>query len=311
MRQPLPPSVSGSTDPASVSTISRNRIRGISAAAVLLTGSGLLVAEQKPASIRTANPAKPASVAKAALPDDIDVASQVTDVMSFDRAFATARDEVGMGGVFSWHGRWYNTFSKDEWSSLSLPQRKEFVELVMQEELPVKPYHQPVHHAVATLPPLVEKSASAEPTLIEGHLHGQRIIGLDFDHDGMIDTVVMEGLDGHTYRVVDNGGDDSLDTLLRYDALTDQVLTVERLNTPLLLSVDQFSRGLEESMVNDVVDSILQPDLSPSPASTPTDVTHDDEEDLMADDESVDSDDDTDDTYINDGDVHDMDNQTP
>ncbi len=312
MRQPFLPPVPGSTDPASVSTISRTRIRGISAAAVLLTGSGLLVAERNPTSISTANLAKPASITKPTLPDDIDVASQITDVMSFDRAFATARNEVGMGGVFSWHGRWYNTFSKDEWSSLSLPQRKEFVELVMQEELPVKPYHQPVHQGISTLLSPAEKPVSREPTLIEGHLHGQRIIGLDFDHDGMIDTVVMEGSDGHTYRVVDNGGDNSLDTLLRYDALTDQILTVERLDTPLLLSVDQFSRGLEESMVNDVVDSILQPDLSPSPVSTPTDATHDDdEEDLLANDESADSDDDTDDTYINDGDVHDMDNQTP
>lgn len=310
MRQSSPPPAPRTGLPATASTIPVNRIRGISAAAVLLTGSGILIAERSSTDRNPVTSGHPASIAKPALPDDIDVAHKVTDSMSFDQAFATARDEVGMGGIFNWQGRWYNTFNKNEWSSLSLPQRKEFVELVRQEELPVQPYHQVGRHAAAVSPLSTEKPTVGEPTLIEGHLHGQRIIGLDFDHDGMIDTVVMEGTDGYTYRVVDNGGDDSLDTLLRYDALTEQVMTVERLNTPLLLSVDQFSQGLEESMVNDVVDSILQPDLDPSSASIHTVAAGNDDE-LTEDDESDDSYNDADDTYVNDGDVHDMDNQVP
>lgn len=41
-------------------------------------------------------------------------ASSPADEMSFSEAFATAREEVGPGGVFMWHGNAYNTFYAEE-----------------------------------------------------------------------------------------------------------------------------------------------------------------------------------------------------
>ena len=147
------------------------------------------------------------------LPDDIDVAGKVTDEMSFEQAFAAARNEVGMGGVFGWHGHWYNTFEKDEWSSLSLEQRQEYTEMITGEKLPVQVYHKPDTDSQTT--PVKQIT---EPTAIEGTLNGQRVIGLDYNHDGVIDVLVMEGEDGNIYRVADATGDDGLDTIYRYDA---------------------------------------------------------------------------------------------
>ena len=97
------------------------------------------------------------------IPEDIDVAGKVTDDMSFAQAFEAARSEVGMGGVFGWHGHWYNTFEKDEWGSLSLEQRQQYTEMITGEKLPVHAYHQPVAEVQ-----VVQAEQPTEPTAIEG-----------------------------------------------------------------------------------------------------------------------------------------------
>ena len=232
-------------------------------------------------------------------PEKIDVAGKVTDTMSFEQAFAAARNEVGVEGLFRWHGRWYNTFEKEEWSSLSLEQRQDFAERITGEKLPVRAYHAPVAETGdETAQP------APEPTAIEGHLNGQRVIGLDYDHDGVIDVLVMEGEDGNTFRVVDETGNDGLDTVYRYDALDGELTGAVRLDHPFVLSNDDFSQALEESMSKEVVDSILESDTTSTALLTSAE-TDDEEEDVDDDDKPQDSDDD--DTYTNDGDVQDMD----
>lgn len=43
----------------------------------------------------------------------------VSDAMSFNDAFAVAREEVGPGGVFQWNGNYYSTYTAEEWNSMS------------------------------------------------------------------------------------------------------------------------------------------------------------------------------------------------
>ncbi|WP_338874425.1 hypothetical protein WBJ53_02285 [Spirosoma sp. SC4-14] len=291
-----------SATPTSGLDKNQKKMLGISAAALLLGGSAWAIV-QKTKNLPN-NPADPneaptgGSESSILLPDDIDVAGKVTDKMSFEQAFEAARKEVGLGGVFSWHGRWYNTFEKEEWRSLSLEQRQEFTEMVAQEHLPVKPFA-----TVST--PIEVANVSTEPTLIEGHLNGQRIMGLDFDHDGVIDTVVMDGADGYTYRIVDATGDEGLDTFYRYDALNGELVEIEKLDNPFVLSNDQFSQGLEESMSKEIVDSILDDGTSDTDSVMAVDETIDEPD--AADDQGFSDSYDTDDTYINDGNVADMD----
>ena len=54
------------------------------------------------------------------------VATSVNDDMSFTDAFNAAREEVGSGGVFEWHGYIYSTFTDEEWNSMSEAEREEY-----------------------------------------------------------------------------------------------------------------------------------------------------------------------------------------
>lgn len=284
---------------------SQKKMLGISAAALLLGGTAWAITQRNSENPAVTSPNEPTTNLETVLPPDIDVAGKVTDGMSFEQAFTAAREEVGMGGVFGWHGHWYNTFAKEEWSSLSLDQRQEYTEMITGEKLPVTAYHPPVADttAVVTEPP-------TEPTAIEGHLNGQRVIGLDYNHDGVIDVLVMESNDGNIYKVVDATGDDGLDTVYQYDSLDGELTAVVRLDQPVVLSNDQFSQGLEESMSKEVVDSILEPDASAPEALSPVDEETIDETDDSADDSTspylTNSNEPDDDTYVNNGNVHDM-----
>lgn len=56
------------------------------------------------------------------------IAESVTDDMSFGEAFASARKEVGSGGIFEWHGNVYNTYTAEEWAHLTPEQQHEFAQ---------------------------------------------------------------------------------------------------------------------------------------------------------------------------------------
>lgn len=298
-----------STAPVPNPVQNKKKATGIAAAALLLGGSAWAIKQDRPTSPGDGPEPIPGDPEgdTIVLPRELDVAGKVTDAMSFDEAFAAAREEVGMAGVFGWHGRWYNTFLKEEWSELSVQQRMDFTEMVTHEHLPVKPYEPNVTKSPDPTPPPVEP----EPTLIEGHINGHRVMGLDFDQDGVIDTLVMDAEDGYTYRVVDATGDQGLDTIYKYDALDGDWVMVEKIDHPFVLSNDDFNQNLEETMSRDIVDSILDADDSapanaePMPASaTETDTEPDDDTIYLTDVQGAD-----DDTYNNHGDVREMDEQ--
>lgn len=50
----------------------------------------------------------------------------VGDDLSFGEAFAEAREQVGAGGIFEWHGGVYGTFYADEWEEMTPEQRDDF-----------------------------------------------------------------------------------------------------------------------------------------------------------------------------------------
>ncbi|WP_080241170.1 hypothetical protein [Spirosoma rigui] len=291
-------------------TVNKKKLLGISAATVLLGSAvGLAIANNTnegesvpPASDSSTLPSEPAT---GRLPQDIDIAGKVTDDMSFEQAFAAARDEVGEVGVFNWHGLWYNTFREEEWSDLSLEQRQEFVEAITGEKLPVKPYSPTQINKTADVNTSGSQQPQPDPTVIEGYLNGHRVMGLDFNQDGVIDTLVMDGEDGSTYRVVDATGDDGLDTVYQYNSLDGKLTAVVSLDQPFVLSNENFSQHLENSMSQEVVDSILEPDEAISPTLPADDDTphalQEDPNEYMA------GTDEPDDTYVNNGDVRDMD----
>lgn len=52
-------------------------------------------------------------------PSTVHQSFAVNNDMSFAEAFAAARQDVGAGGVFVWHGNIYGTYTADEWNSMS------------------------------------------------------------------------------------------------------------------------------------------------------------------------------------------------
>ena len=57
----------------------------------------------------------------------------VDDSMSFSQAFEAARAQVGAGGVFTWHGNIFNTYTADEWKAMSNADKHQFAEQVKPE----------------------------------------------------------------------------------------------------------------------------------------------------------------------------------
>ena len=57
---------------------------------------------------------------------EVQVATDVSDNMSFGEAFAAARAEVGPGGCFEWHGMVYGTYTADEWNGMTAGERAEY-----------------------------------------------------------------------------------------------------------------------------------------------------------------------------------------
>ncbi|MEZ0607485.1 hypothetical protein ACAW74_03165 [Fibrella sp. WM1] len=270
----------------------RRRV-GISAAAMLLGGGaalGLIPRAGEPPQ----RPTVPTD--EAALPPGAAVATTVDDSMTFGEAFAAARAEVGPGGVFRWHGRPYNTFWQEEWADLSLAQRQEYAEQVLNTDLPVRQmaaageWNVP-SHTVAMM---------GKPTVIEGYVGDRRVMGVDDDNDGTIDALVIAGEDGTTYKVVDRVGDAGLDTLYEYDAVAGEYQLLHALPTPTVLTNGQLSANLEEAMSKQVINELLADELPTATRLHPA--AHVD----TSDDDQFD-DDVVDDSYINDGDVDDMD----
>jgi len=90
---------------------------------------------------------------------DSKMATTVSDDMTFEDAFAAARDEVGAGGVFTWHDNVYGTFTTDEWEAMTPQEQMDYFAAVsgqeVSEHIAAQPQVQEVHHyhhAVADQP---------------------------------------------------------------------------------------------------------------------------------------------------------------
>lgn len=58
------------------------------------------------------------------------MATCVNDSMSFSDAFNAAREEVGAGGVFEWHGNLYSTYTAAEWYNMDATARNELADSI-------------------------------------------------------------------------------------------------------------------------------------------------------------------------------------
>jgi hypothetical protein len=195
----------------------------------ILMGAGMLYAgqtyaankedapEEKPEDVAAPEPGETSHT----LENGLQVAA-VNDDMSFGEAFAAARAEVGPGGVFHWHGGIYNTYSADEWNSMSVEQKHNFAQQVQPEIRPdelstptdanpqVVVVHHVYHHEEAPAAPEVHQAATTtEDVQVVDQQTAQ-----NFEQDGDVHIVGYANVDGHLMVGYDSDGDGQADVAI-------------------------------------------------------------------------------------------------
>ncbi len=191
--------------------------------------------------------------------DAIQVAHSVNDSMSFSEAFAAARNEVGPGGAFVWHGNVYGTYRADdpEWQGMSAEDRTEFSHNVLSQVHPA-PYT-----PTANEPQIVEvpeegahESVSAETDESENGVD-VHIVGLHQgqSEDGTIVTVGTGTLNGHLANFIDSDGDGEVDTIL-LDANDNQALDEGEVHVASYMSVDDMIAEVQSNNPAEIEDAL-------------------------------------------------------
>lgn len=149
----------------------------------------------------------------------------VSDDMSFNEAFAAAREEVGAGGVFEWHGGVYGTYYANEWNSMTPEQQAEFGNHVSYGAGETSVHHEtsghtattthtaeahvgtgdrpvvthveePTHNSESEVQIVGVHEATMEDgstaTIGEMNIHGQEVFVVDVDHDGTFDVMMSD-----------------------------------------------------------------------------------------------------------------------
>lgn len=144
--------------------------------------------------------------------DGLPVATTVNDDMTFGEAFAAAREEVGPGGVFEWHGGVYGTYYADEWSNMTSEEQADFGSHIsyggagQQQEEPTTNTNEPYAEEIEVKPEQeaeVQILGVSQDTLDDGtpvtvgHLsaNGEDVYVVDVDQNGQFD-VIMQDLNG-------------------------------------------------------------------------------------------------------------------
>lgn len=133
-------------------------------------------------------------------------ADSVNDDMSFNEAFASARSEVGAGGIFEWKGNSYNTYTKEEFDRMTDEEQGDYVESIEGQVISVEE--------------TTEAEINNELDVIEGET-------IDFDGDGVNDAMYVDA-DGNDEidLMVDNDGDGQVDEII-YDVTEDDIGDLE------------------------------------------------------------------------------------
>lgn len=142
--------------------------------------------------------------------------AHVSDSQSFAQAFADARQQVGPGGIFEWHGQVYGTYYADEWNSMSQEQRNDYwasVNAQAAHDEDWNPYsntHQDIvshDNDTSNLMASNEEHIDNDPaprvevgqivsqdgiTMAEVSFDGEPMLVADTDNDGVIDTMAAD-----------------------------------------------------------------------------------------------------------------------
>lgn len=146
-------------------------------------------------------------------------AHSVNDDMSFSEAFASARNEVGAGGAFVWHGQVYGTYRGDdpEWIEMTDEDRTAHSQEILSQ-VHARPYTPTLDEPETVPAPQVRSEAHDAPVAdedeyvedIDVHILGVGELPTPY---GTVQAGVGV-LDDHQAVFADTDGDDMVDTVL-------------------------------------------------------------------------------------------------
>lgn len=193
--------------------------------------------------------------------------AHVSDSISFDQAFASARAEVGPGGAFAWHGGIYGTYYETEWDAMSDEQRVAYTQSVHPEIAPqhvhvsqineahpdvvvdvkVTDSHETQSHHNDALPAYTDHSSDSQETFVEdnddvhivgqGDIQGHGAVALDMSGNYEADVVIID--------IDDSNSLTDPDVVVFRGGMATTIGDIEEGNPPVSLIGDEHQVGME------------------------------------------------------------------
>ena len=133
--------------------------------------------------------------------DAVPTATNVLDTMSEHDAFAIARQEIGPGGIYMYHGKYMSTYTKEEQEQMSSDHKKAFEEATHGKdvshpnissadthEVPLAADHKEAFEAIKHQ--VVEVEGSKYPMQVVKDHHGKIVYKVDAKGDGSYSTII-------------------------------------------------------------------------------------------------------------------------
>lgn len=193
------------------------------------------------------NPEPTTQAAHTAVPAGNVKVAEVSDDMSFDEAFASARKQVGAGGVFEWRGKLYGTYYKNEWDAMSQADKDQYAANVFAtpqakvhneniQEPPRKDMPEDADAEQNTNVQKVSDQSDNQQDMAEagsgegGRYNIQQVYGATIvtDDDGNPMTMVGAKVNGHNAILCDINQDDKIDSMA-IDANDDDQITEDEI----------------------------------------------------------------------------------
>ena len=223
------------------------KVAGVAGVAAAGVAAGAVFTSMASGDDAKTTQANAADKAHTAVPAGNVKVAEVSDDMSFDEAFASARKQVGAGGVFEWRGKLYGTYYKNEWDNMSQADKDQYAANVFgtpqakvhQTNTQDQPQQDVAEENVAEQNTNVQKVSQqtdnpqdmAEADSGEGGRYNiQQVYGATIvtDDNGNPMTVVGAKVNGHNAILCDIDQDDKIDAMV-IDANDDDQVTEDEI----------------------------------------------------------------------------------